>query len=106
MEIIRNLTEAMLGSGNGIFGHFGDLFGAGLLGTVHSVMTAYYESTLGGGAGSGAPYSGSSHGGNAPDFSEVFGNEFDLPPSEQTTLADVLAAGERVTLADVVASAS
>ncbi len=77
-------------SGNGPFGHFGDLFGAGLLGVVHSVMTPYYESTVGG-----------SSGGRAPDFSEVLGNEFNLTHSEGTTLSEVLG-NEQITLSDVV----
>ena len=99
MEILRNLTEAMLNSGNGLFGHFGDLFGAGLLGAVHSIMTPYYESTLGGGASSGAR---GGNAGSAPDFSEVFGSEFELSASESTTLADVLGGNEQITLSDVI----
>ncbi|MBT5016188.1 hypothetical protein HN748_02305 [Candidatus Peregrinibacteria bacterium] len=102
MEIIRNLTEAMLGSGNGMLGHFGDLFGAGVLGAVHSVMTSYYEGTLGGSSGASSGGSSSS----SPDFGELFGNEFEMTPSEATTLADVWAAGnspsEQITLSDVL----
>ena len=94
MEIFRNLTEAMLNSGNGPFGHFGDLFGAGLLGAVHSVMTSFYESSAG-----ARP---AIRGGSAPNLSEVIGSEFNLPSNEATTLAEVLASSDHLTLSDVI----
>lgn len=110
MEILKNITESMMDSPNGPLGHFAGLFGTGFLGAVHSLMTSYYETVTGGAsASSGASSSGSgsssyhssSGATHAPNLSDVIGNEFDLTPSETTTLADVVG-NQNLTLADVV----
>lgn len=109
MEILKNITESMMDSPNGPFGHFAGLFGTGFLGVVHSVMTSYYETVTGGSttsagaSSSGSSYHPSSGTGHAPNLSDVIGDEFDLTPSETTTLSDVVG-HEQLTLADVVGS--